>query len=534
MRVYKDFFNLVIFFYFVVLQGDSPIDMDPVIIRKLIYETVLNIKQTVEQVKANEKQCTRLGERIDKIASFLKYINDTDLQRSEFIKPLMDFSICIEQCLAFAMKFLGETLWFFKVFSNQNSKDQFKKLNTQLSQCAIDLNLGINLAQIFNQEDDELDQEKDLNDILQKLDKIASMMVQQQQEQLRHLPGMENHTKQRCNSYKHHLEQNIIRANDFVKAKKLILEESSFLRIPFYDLVQEDRIGQGGFADVYRGRWISQDHQVAIKVIRIQYLGDRANEEFIKEISTMHRIRYEHVLNMYGACMEPEKYALVVEYMSLGSLYDVLKQQVVQFSWPDRWSIAHQMTNGINYLHTLPKPIIHRDIKSHNVLMTESVRGLLVKIGDFGLAKIRHETSQQSTVGSVVGTLPWKAPELLRLGKHTEASDVYALGIVFWELATGWEPYEDADDTTIAACVKGGDRMEIPTDIPDSFAELITKAWAHEPSQRPTCQQLVHLLKEQFSEPNTLEEIMVSMWCLFSIFCFLYGPRKINHQNWYH
>jgi tRNA A-37 threonylcarbamoyl transferase component Bud32 len=508
------------FVIFVVLQVGSPIDMDPAIIRKLIYETVLKIKQTVEQVKANENQCKRLGERIDKIASFLNCIDDTDLQKSELRKSLMNFSICVEQCLAFVTKFQGETLWFFKVFSNQNAKDQFKQLNTQLSQCVIDLNLGIHLEEIFDQKQDELDQEKDLNDIQHKLDEIASMMVRQQQEQLHHLQGIEEHIKQRYNSYKHHLEQNISRANDSVKAKKLENEESSFLHIPYYDLVQKECIGHGGFADVYRGRWLSQDHEVAIKVIRIQYLGERAKEEFIKEISTMHRIRYEHVLNMYGACMEPEKYALVVEYMSLGSLFDILRQRTVQFTWSDRWLIALQVTRGINYLHTLPKPIIHRDIKSHNVLMTKSARGFLVKIGDFGLAKIRHETSQQSRSTPVVGTLPWKAPELLKLGKHTEASDVYALGIVFWELATGCEPYEDADDTTISAYVRGGDRMEIPEDVPDSFTELITKAWAQEPKQRPTCQQLLHFVKEQRSEPDKLEETTVRMWCLSSISSF--------------
>jgi hypothetical protein len=472
--------------------------MDPEIIRKLIDETVINIKQTVEQVKANENQCKRLAARVDTIASFLKRITNTDLK-----KPLMDFSICIEQCLAFVTKFQGETLWFFKVFNNQNSEGQFKQLNTQLLQCAIDLKLDMNLKQIFDQKLDELDQQKDLNDIERKLDEIAAMMVKQQQQQLQHLPRVEENIKQRYNSYKHHLEQNISRTNDSVKAKKLKNEESSFLRIPYYDLVQEECIGHGGFADVYRGRWLSQDHEVAIKVIRIQYLGERAKEDFIKEISTMQKIRYEHILNMFGACMEPERYALVVEHMSLGSLHDILERQTIEFTWLDRWLIALQITKGINYLHTFSKPIIHRDIKSHNVLLTESARGFLVKIGDFGLAKIRHETSQQSTQGPIVGTLPWKAPELLRMGRHTEASDVYAMGIVFWELATGCEPYADADDATISAYVRGGDRMEIPADIPDAFADIITKAWLQNSKQRPTCQQLLSLLKEHCSEPET-------------------------------
>ncbi len=443
----------------------------------------------------------------------------------------MDFCICIEQCLVFVTKFQGDASWFFKVFNSINSKSEFDKLNAQLLQCIIDLNLGINLQQIFDRKQDELDQQNDLIAIQNKLDEIASRMAQQQQQELRYLPDIQKIKKEikpRYNSYKHHLEQNIIRANDPVKAEKMIDKAHFFLRIPYYDLIQEEYIGQGGFADVYRGRWLSQDHEVAIKIIRIQHLGERVKEDFIKEISTMHRIRYKHVLSIFGACMEPEKYALVVEYMSLGSLYDILKRQTIQLEWPDQWLIALQMTKGINYLHTLPKPIIHRDIKSHNVLMTTTAHGFLVKIGDFGLAKIRHETSQQSTNGPVVGTLPWKAPELLRMGRHTEASDVYALGIVFWELGTKHEPYEDSDDSTIIAFVKAGDRLDIPEDIPESFAELITKAWAQEPKRRPTCQQLLHLLKERYSKSDTINEIKVRMRARISFSLSVFFTTKMS------
>ncbi|CAF3486487.1 unnamed protein product, partial [Rotaria socialis] len=169
-------------------------------------------------------------------------------------------------------------------------------------------------------------------------------------------------------------------------------------------------------------------------------------------------------------------------------------------TWSDRCSIANQMTKGINYLHKLPRPILHRDIKSLNILMTEHGKGFLVKVADFGLAKIRHETSRQSSRGPSVGTLPWKAPELLKMGRHTEASDVYALGVVFWELCTECEPYEEADDSTISAFVMRGDRLDIPTNIPKRFTDLISSAWAHEPQKRPNCQQLLNLIKPISSE----------------------------------
>ncbi|CAF1209362.1 unnamed protein product [Adineta steineri] len=488
------------------LQVESSIDIDPKITLKLIDQSVIKIKETVEQVKANKNQCRRLVERISAITCVLQCISDVEHQKPELRRFLMDFCICIEQCLAFVTKFQGDTLWFLKVFKSINSKDQFKKLKAQLLQCATALNLGINLQQIFDEKQDDIDQQNDLNNIQQKLDEIAAMMVQQQQEQLHHVQDIKQDFKPRHASYKHHLEQNIMRAEDPVKAKKLTDKENSFLRIPYYDLTQEEYIGQGGFANVYRGKWLSRDLKVAIKIIRVQYLNERVKEDFIKEIVTMQQIHCEHVLHMYGACMEPEKYALVIEYMSLGSLYDVLRLQTIKLTWYNRWLIAHQIIKGINYLHTLSKPIIHRDIKSHNVLMTKKNGGFLVKVGDFGLAKIRRETSQQSVYEPVFGTLPWKAPELLRIARHTEASDVYALGIVLWELATGYEPYEDADDSTISAFVRGGDRLDIPIDVPESFAKLIVNAWAQEPKQRPTCQELLNMFPRRYSEPEIIDE----------------------------
>ncbi|CAF2138692.1 unnamed protein product [Rotaria magnacalcarata] len=182
--------------------------------------------------------------------------------------------------------------------------------------------------------------------------------------------------------------------------------------------------------------------------------------------------------------------------MSLGSLYDTLKQKTLQLQWSDRCLIATQMIKGINYLHTRHKPILHRDIKSLNILMKRNGEDFLVKVADFGLAVVRRETSRQSSYTHSVGTLLWKAPELLKMGKHTEASDVYALGIVFWELGAGCEPYEESDESTISEFVRRGDRLDIPASFPHSFAELISRAWGHEPRTRPNCQQLLSLIED--------------------------------------
>ncbi|CAF0886905.1 unnamed protein product [Adineta steineri] len=494
--------------------------MDSVTILKAVYYMAVTIHKIVEGVKANQQQCRRLSQRIDAITSAMKAMADKDLQRNELQKSLNNYHHCIEHCCEFITQFKDEKSWFSKIFDKQNHIEEFEELNLQLTQCATDLNLGINLKQIFDRNMDVSDQATDLDVIKSKLDEVAKLMAQRQDEQLRCIERIEQNINQRLNSFKHRLEQDILKRSEPLLAQQIPDEEHAFLHIPYYDLVLEKRIGQGGFADVYRGKWLPQDHNVAIKVFRIQYIDERVKGDLVNEISMMYRIRYDHVLNIFGACMEPDKYALIVEYMSLGSLYDVLRRQTIQFSWSDRCSIATQMVKGVNYLHKLPKSIIHRDIKSLNILMTEHGKDFLVKVADFGLAKIRHETSHQSPYVPSVGTLSWKAPELLKLGgKHTEASDVYAMGIVLWELATGCEPYADTDVSMISDCVRQGQRMDIPSNVPSSFAKLISKAWAQEPQKRPSCLELLNAIKETTTELDINSEPTVGNHTYIFLLC---------------
>ncbi|CAF4221776.1 unnamed protein product [Rotaria sp. Silwood2] len=143
--------------------------------------------------------------------------------------------------------------------------------------------------------------------------------------------------------------------------------------------------------------------------------------------------------------------------------------------------------------------------------MENAADGYLVKISDFGLAKIRQETSRQTTESDgrrvAGGTLQWKAPELLKFGKPSKASDIYSLGVAFWELATGCVPYEDMDEATISQGVKAGERLEIPNDVPPTFASIISNAWSQEPSKRPTSQQFIEQIMT--ISPSTTKTTMM-------------------------
>ena len=258
-----------------------------------------------------------------------------------------------------------------------------------------------------------------------------------------------------------------------------------------------DEIGRGAFGIVYRAQWLSQHYLVAVKRLHLTHLNSQAEKQFFKELSLMCSLRCPYIVNLYGACIEEGKYALVMEYMSLGSLYRILHEDKLSLDWPDRLSIALQTAKSINYLHQLREPIVHRDIKSLNILVERSYQGYIVKLCDFGLAKTRNETSRQTQLLNVLHcTLPWTAPEALRCERHSDKSDIYSLGIVYWELATSEIPYDGHQNALIREFVLAGDRLKIPEMTPLHFSEVIQKCWSHNPNYRPNSSHVIDLMEK--------------------------------------
>ena len=278
----------------------------------------------------------------------------------------------------------------------------------------------------------------------------------------------------------------------------LILEYTlDFLQIPRKSLELHESIGYGGFGTVYRATWLPRNHIVAVKKLHLAHWNEKAKKDFFTELSLIDILRSPYIVNFYGACIETDKFALVMEHMPLGSLYKILHTDKISLDWSDRLSIALQTTKGINYLHTLPQSILHRDIKSSNFLLAKSHPKYIVKLCDFGLAQTRNESMRLTQVNhTFFGTVQWTAPEILRLKKHTDKSDVYSLGMVFWELAANKIPYDGHQSGIIRDFVLAGDRLDIPDGTPSSFASLIKKCWANNPDDRPNCSQVIQMIED--------------------------------------
>jgi hypothetical protein len=469
------------------------------------------IHKNTSQVYANKMQCERLCERIDQLIDPLERLEhaSSSTVRQETRASLDKLLQCIDDCNTYIEKLKSSEEWYEEIYEYKQSEEKFNELNKRLSQLGQDLCLGLNIQQLFDRKQDQEDQREDLKDLNKKLDEISQKMLEKQCEQYKLIDKM---IDKRFQSFRFYLTQNLLmQQNDSNQSRSPIDEHQQFLHIPYKDLYIEDKsLGNGGFADVYKATWLTHHDQVAIKIIRINHLSN-IRDDFFREISTMYRIRYENVLTVLGACIEPNFYAIVVEYMPLGSLYDILhkkQHEQISFDWSDRYSLAWQMAKSINYLHNLKPSILHRDIKSMNFLLKYNGsfnQKYLVKVCDFGLAEIRRETSLQSAAFpsfQTVGSFYWKAPELLLPhGRHTKQSDVYSLGIVYWELATEripWDEYED--ETIILIQVKIGERPTIPSDIPEQYKQLIQDAWNHDSQKRPTCFQLMERIFKEINQ----------------------------------
>jgi serine/threonine protein kinase len=254
--------------------------------------------------------------------------------------------------------------------------------------------------------------------------------------------------------------------------------------IDWRDLTQGRLIGRGGFGDVYEGQWKGQD--VAIKKLHMHALPNAAvKRDFDAEVRVMWSSQYPRILRLYGVT-EAGNCAMVMERMQR-SLHDLIHSEE-EIPEGKRVQIAIDIAQGLASLHS--QNIVHRDLKSQNILLGKGDRG---KISDFGLAKIRVHTKSTTKLGGASGTVRWGAPEVFSLRPQTTpASDMYSYGMVLWELLTRKVPFaEQPDDTIVLAAVKGGEREEIPEGCGPVWQEVIKGCWEQDPGKRPTATEVL-------------------------------------------
>ena len=214
--------------------------------------------------------------------------------------------------------------------------------------------------------------------------------------------------------------------------------------VRFTDLTFGDLLGQGAYGKVFAGEW--QFNTVAIKQYAAQDFSEQTKNEILKEAKVMATAstQSDYLVRLRGIVLEKPHYSLVMEYMPGGDLFHLLKSSQ-ELTWTMRYRISLDMTIGLHHLHQ--RSILHRDLKSLNVLLDMNFRA---KLADFGLSTLKL-SSASTTAGGLKGTPRWLSPELFKRGaKATTASDLYALAMIFWELITRQIPFADAPNQEVA------------------------------------------------------------------------------------
>jgi len=262
--------------------------------------------------------------------------------------------------------------------------------------------------------------------------------------------------------------------------------------IDISEIVILNRIGRGSCAEVYTGTW--RGITVAVKKAKLLNEDD---EDFLNELAQeatiMSQLRHPNVCQFLGTCNAPPEILIVMEYMPLGSLYRILHDQSIPLDWPRMKSMALDIAKGMNYLHCCDPIVIHRDLKSHNLLVDEHFR---VKISDFGLSTRFKQHLDKKTAMTPVGTPCWTAPEVLRNDTYTEKADVFSFAIVLWEIVTREDPYQGMPTFQIVISV-GQHKLRpiVPPQVSAPFTRLITECWSEDPAQRPSFTDIVKRLE---------------------------------------
>ncbi|RVW56379.1 Calmodulin-binding receptor-like cytoplasmic kinase 1 [Vitis vinifera] len=202
---------------------------------------------------------------------------------------------------------------------------------------------------------------------------------------------------------------------------------------------QANKIGEGGFGTVYKGR-LGNGSLVAIKRAKKNMYDKRLSQEFKNEILTLSRIEHLNLVKLLGYLEHKDERIIIIEYIGNGTLREHLDgTQGLEIA--ERLDIAIDVAHAVAYLHMYTDtPIIHRDIKASNILITEKLRA---KVADFGFARLAAEDPGATHISTQIkGTAGYLDPEYLRTYQLTEKSDVYSFGVLLVEMVTGRHPIE--------------------------------------------------------------------------------------------
>jgi len=268
-------------------------------------------------------------------------------------------------------------------------------------------------------------------------------------------------------------------------------------QIALEDLQTHEMVGSGTTAEVFRGTW--KGKEVAIKQLTPAGPGRGAlklDVAFIRELTIMTRISadidHENPVKFYGVSLAERPYRIITELCKGGPCFELIHNaDDVELTWSQNHKMCCDVARGMEYLHKFTPPIIHRDLKSLNLLLARCITNSsdvpLVKISDFGLARVIETDDCWLKMTLMAGTCHWMAPEVLT-GIYDEKVDVYSFAMVLFEIICREVPFEDVPPAQVPRLALNGARptMEaVPPNCPEELKRLMIECWSPSAHERP-------------------------------------------------
>lgn len=279
--------------------------------------------------------------------------------------------------------------------------------------------------------------------------------------------------------------------------------ELDAMQVPREELRWAEKVGAGITAEVFRGSW--RDKEVAIKKLNLcTRRSSQLKQEvaFLRETGVAAKIKHRNLVEFFGLSFDQTPYLLITEFCQGSTAYDLLHESDIELAIAQQLRMCCDVASAMAYLHDFRPQIIHRDLKSLNLLLAKVVSSTRdiphVKVSDFGHAKMKDMEAGWGKMTAEAGTFHWMAPEVAG-GNYDEKADVYSFAMVTFEVLCQEVPFEDYEPGDVLRVTMNRERPDleaVPPSTPSSLVDLMVSCWAHEPANRPDFKQICRSLDD--------------------------------------